>query len=60
MVNGLFDLQIRLDRIDKNSDPLAMLNEMIDWELFRPAIETRDRGRCASNWRRVVDERAIR
>lgn len=46
MYNSLFDLQIRLDRIDKNSDPLVTLDEMIDWELFRPALQTlRDKPR---------------
>jgi len=46
MFNGLFDLQIRFDRIDKNTDPLAQLNKMINWELFRPALESlRDRPR---------------
>lgn len=40
MFKGLFDLQIRLDRIDKNTDPLVTLNKMIDWELFRPALES--------------------
>ena len=38
MFKGLFDLQIRLDRLDKNTDPLAKLNAMIDWELFRPTL----------------------
>ena len=46
MFKSLFDLQIRLDRIDKNVDPLVTLNEMIDWELFRPALEAlRDKPR---------------
>ncbi len=46
MISGLFDLQIRLDRIDRNGDPLAKLDEMIDWEQFRPALETlRDKPR---------------
>ena len=40
MISGLFDLQIRLDRIDRNGDPLATLDDMIDWEQFRPALET--------------------
>ena len=46
MISGLFDLQIRLDRIDRNGDPLATLDELIDWEQFRPALETlRDKPR---------------
>ena len=43
---GFFDLQDRLHTIDKNGDLLAMLNETVDWEMFRPALEkARDRGR---------------
>lgn len=46
MLNGLFDLHIRLDRIDKNTDPLVALDAMIDWDAFRPALETlRDKPR---------------
>ncbi len=40
MFNGLFDLQIRLDRLDKNTDPLSKLDQIIDWELFRPTLDT--------------------
>ena len=36
MINSLFDLQIRLDRIDRKGDPLAKLDEMIDWKQFLP------------------------
>jgi hypothetical protein len=36
MIRGLFDLETRFSRIDKNTDPLSRLNEMIDWEQFRP------------------------
>ena len=46
MINGLFDLQTRLERIDRNGDPLAKLDTMIDWEQFRPALQTlRDKPR---------------
>ncbi len=39
--NGLFDLHIRFDRLDnKKGDPLSKLNKVIDWELFRPALES--------------------
>lgn len=46
MIHGLFDLQTRFSRIDKNTDPLARLSEIIDWEQFRPALQTlRDKPR---------------
>ena len=40
MVKGLFDIHIRMKKIDKNGDPLVMLNQMIDWEMFRAKLET--------------------
>ena len=40
MVKGLFDIHIRMKKIDKNGDPLVMLNQMIDWEMFREKLET--------------------
>jgi len=36
---GFLDFDIRLQRIDKAGDPLATLEETIDWEIFRPTIE---------------------
>jgi Transposase and inactivated derivatives, IS5 family len=36
---GFFDLQDRLHKIDKNGDPLTRLNETVNWEMFRPALE---------------------
>ena len=36
---GFLDFDIRLQRIDKAGDPLATLDETIDWEIFRPIIE---------------------
>jgi IS5 family transposase len=38
MFKGLFDLQSRLQKIDSNGDPLAVLNQVVDWELFRPEL----------------------
>ena len=46
MLTGLFDIQFRLRKIDSNGDPLVVLNEVIDWELFRPQLQTvRDKPR---------------
>jgi transposase, IS5 family len=43
---GFFDLQDRLHKIDKNGDPLAQINETVNWVMFRPALEkARDKGR---------------
>lgn len=39
MIHGLFDLETRFAKLDKNTDPLARLSEMIDWEQFRPTLE---------------------
>lgn len=36
---GLFDWQERLQEIDKNGDPLLMLNKLVPWETFRKPIE---------------------
>ena len=39
MIHGLFDLETRLAKIDKNTDPLVRLTAMIDWEQFRPTLQ---------------------
>ena len=36
---GLFDYSKRLACIDNVGDPLAKLNEVIDWEQFRKLID---------------------
>jgi len=37
---GLFDYSNRMEKIDQNKDPLVRLNLLIDWEQFRPQLET--------------------
>ena len=37
--SGLFDLEFRLHKIDKNGDPLKRLNQLIDWEAFHPILK---------------------
>lgn len=37
-MKGLFDLEFRMRKIDNNGDPLKRLNELVDWELFRPVL----------------------
>ena len=39
MQPGLFDLQNRFEKLNKNGDPLMKLNKMIQWNSFRPALE---------------------
>ncbi len=40
MIDGLFDIHFRLDKIDKNGDPLARLNQIVDWNIFRPQLNS--------------------
>ena len=40
MIKGLFDLEKRISKIDRNGDPLALLNKIVDWEQFRPQLQT--------------------
>jgi IS5 family transposase len=39
MQSGLFDLFTAYARLDKCADPLLKLNDLIDWELFRPQLQ---------------------
>ena len=56
MPNGLFDLEFRLQELDKGGEPLPKLNETIDWDQFRPTLETiRDRERKSNAGRPPFD-----
>lgn len=37
---GLFDLQMRMDQLNDFGNPLVSLNTLVDWEVFRPQLET--------------------
>ena len=37
--NGLFDDFFQLEKLDKLGDPLKQLNEVVEWEMFRPVLE---------------------
>ena len=37
---GLFEEEIAYDRLDKCADPLTRLNKAIDWDLFRPSLQS--------------------
>ena len=39
MTASLFSLQFQMRKIDQNGDPLVKINQFVDWELFRPALE---------------------
>ena len=39
MFKSLFDTQCRLEKIDRNGDPLKKLNELIDWTIFQPELD---------------------
>jgi len=36
----LFDEEFRLEKIDKNGDPLVRLSRLVDWEMFRPLLKS--------------------
>ena len=36
---GLFDFESRMNKIDKNGDPLSKISSTVNWEMFRPEIE---------------------
>lgn len=56
MPYGMFDLEFRLQELDKGGDPLPKLNETIDWDLFRPTLETiRDKERKSNAGRTPFD-----
>lgn len=40
---GFLDLQHRFDQLSKGGDALERLNAIVDWEMFRPDLESIDR-----------------
>lgn len=56
MFKGLFDVQSRLAKIDSNGDPLVLLKEAVDWELFRPELDKlREKERKSNAGRKAYD-----
>ena len=56
MQTGLFDWQTRFEQLDNCGDPLAKLNEIVDWEQFRNTLETiRDKERRSNAGRKPFD-----
>jgi len=40
MFKSFFDIEFRLEELDKAGDPLVKLNEVVEWEIFRDELET--------------------
>ena len=56
MPNGMFDLEFRMQELAKGGDPLLKLNATIDWNIFRPTLETiRERERKSNAGRPPLD-----
>jgi IS5 family transposase len=56
MFKGLFDVEFRLAKIDSNGDPLVVLKQAIDWDLFRPELEKiREKERKSNAGRKAYD-----
>jgi hypothetical protein len=37
---GFFDLEFKLDDINKHEPPLQKFDKVINWEIFRPILES--------------------
>ena len=58
MLNGLFDIDNRLDYLTENGDMLPRLKELVPWEKFRRDLEViYDHDRKSNAGRRPFDER---
>lgn len=56
MLSGMFDIDFRMQDIDKNGDPLVALDKAVDWELFRSQLEIiRQKERKSSAGRKAFD-----
>lgn len=52
----MFDSFFRLEKLDRNGDPLRKLNEMINWECFRPTLQVvREKARKSNAGRKPYD-----
>jgi IS5 family transposase len=56
MIKGLFDIEFRMEDLTRNGDPLVRLNACVDWEMFRPELETiREKERKSPAGRKPFD-----
>lgn len=59
MQTSFFDLDNRYAHLSKSGDPLERLNEVIDWELFRPVLNQIDDKERKSNAGRKPTDRVL-
>ena len=56
MIDGLFDIENRLNKLSKTGDPLLQLSEIIPWEEFRSTLEVlREKERKSNAGRKPFD-----
>lgn len=56
MINGMFDIEFRMEDLTRNGDPLVRLNECVDFEVFRLELETiREKERKRPTGRKPFD-----
>lgn len=56
MIDGLFDIENRLNKLSKTGDPLLKLSEIVPWEDFRPNLESlREKERKSNAGRKPFD-----
>lgn len=54
--NSFFDLQSRMEDIDRMGDPLVELNKVVDWKAFRPILnKIREKERKSNAGRKPYD-----
>ena len=55
--NDMFSLEFHLRNLDKGSDPLVRLDELVEWKIFRPTLrKIRDKSRKSNAGRPPFDE----
>lgn len=56
MIDGLFDIENRLNKLSKTGDPLLQLSSIVPWEEFRSTLEVlRDKKRKSKAGRKPFD-----
>lgn len=56
MNNGFFDIDLRLQDLERNGDPLVQLSKIVPWERFRYVLEkAREKERRSNAGRRPLD-----
>jgi len=56
MIDGLFDIDNRLNKLSKTGDPLLQLSEIVPWEEFRSTLEAlREKERKSNAGRKPFD-----